>query len=254
MTKVYSNRKVIQQCLYPVLCMASAWVRQTPTTEDKDLKASASSTMFSVRCHTLFSASKAYRRTLKLWLRHDCRMTSNALRRCTTFNITGMEKGQKRQNSNNKTQFFTLSLRCGTMTLRWTSTDRKVQMLVLVCSWACVQNKNSSAHQVRFLRVNRQFEHFISPCWSKPTNSQCVVGSGRGSEPSSTRSGISLRRDCCRIRLQTLASAVCQQTPARTNAQHVTPSVLNHLLHAQTHNISPLCPVLLSETLVPLWA
>lgn len=63
--------------------MASAWFRQALTTVDSPANpCGPSAALASARLHTLFRASKAYKRTLKLWLKHHCRITSSALPNC----------------------------------------------------------------------------------------------------------------------------------------------------------------------------
>lgn len=75
---------------HPVLCMASAWFRQARITVDIPLNSSAPSSAWNpAKLQTLFRASRAYRRTLKLWLKHHCRMMSSALRKCRAFNKQG---------------------------------------------------------------------------------------------------------------------------------------------------------------------
>lgn len=128
---------------HPVLCMASAWFRQALTTVDSPPKPSSpSAARTSAKLQTLFRASKAYRRTLKLWLKHHCRMTSSALPNCSTL-ITHTQRccrhwavtQEERRSCGEKE--FTSSFSLGTMTLKCTRTDRKVQLLVLVFSWSC---------------------------------------------------------------------------------------------------------------------
>lgn len=130
-------------CSDPELCMASAWFRQALTTDDIPLKALASSSAKpSARLQTFFRASKAYRRTLKLWLKHDCRMTSRAFCSCAALNterrrvVSGNSWWKSRFEKNQTKRSLTFSLICGIMTLKCIRTDRNVHTLVLVRSWS----------------------------------------------------------------------------------------------------------------------
>lgn len=127
--------------------MASAWFRQALTTVRSPPKPSTPSvSCASAKLHTLFRASKAYRRTLKLWLKHHWRMTSSALRNCAAFK----KHKDKEFIFKVRTQAesclswgkdFTSSLTLGRMILKCTRTDKKVQMLVLVFSWSCTDTE-----------------------------------------------------------------------------------------------------------------
>lgn len=130
-------------CTHPVLCMATAWFRQALTTvESPSNPSSPSAALASTRLHTLFKASKAYKRTLKLWLKHHCRMTSSALPKCavlkhTRDTLTEMKHEKIQVAFEQMEQEFTWSWSLGMMTLKCTRTERKVQLLVFVFSWSC---------------------------------------------------------------------------------------------------------------------
>lgn len=70
---------------HPVFCIASACCKHAWTTVVSPPRCSSGRTRASSSSHTLLRASRAYKRMLKLWLKHHCRLTSTALRHCTSW-------------------------------------------------------------------------------------------------------------------------------------------------------------------------
>lgn len=142
-------------CTHPVLCMASAWFRQALTTADRPSNPSSpSAALASARLHTLFRASNAYKRTLKLWLKHHCRMTSSALPNCavlkhTRDTLAEMKHDKIRLPFEQTDQEFTWSWSLGMMALKCTRTERKVQLLVFVFSWSCIEKSSQTVEIIQ---------------------------------------------------------------------------------------------------------
>lgn len=202
--------------------MASACCKQAWTTVVSPRRFSSGRTQASSSSHTLLRASRAYRRMLKLWLKHHCRLTSTARRHCTSW-----EKHQQYSSCiqcsycSHRNKYYYLILQFWEEDIQ-VHEDREKSANACFCLLVILQNKElhglqENVRHVYIICINKRHSGLFlfhiccicflgygySPDWSSSTGSGCETGSGGGPGSGSTLSDTWQMLGCCRTQPHT---------------------------------------------------